>query len=914
MGITGLARWIDQHAADACDLAPLARDARVLIDGCGLAYFVLKEVGERAQASDYGALSRAFTAVLDNLLAAGLVPEVYLDGPATRLKTETLTGRANERMRRLEPVQLACLDRAAVKPEQLPEPSLMFEQLAFCTTIAGVPLFRCAGEADPDMARACLEDGNCYVLADDSDFFFFPAVRYVRFADLMLVVGGASVRPCEPRAPSAEAPRALGRAWTRAMLGEASGLPDARLSDWAVLCGNDATSGYKLASFGARVTESLGGDGVSSSRPQPEHARAWLADAPEDLVPGWLESLAEPSLARALRFSRALYDLDDEVLASFPLDNYESRAEPLEILPPPSGRDVSSVGKAALAELAAGGVGRVIARLDGRQGEPIELLPRQESALKKVLRGERSNKKKKGASAPPDAAVLPSTLAWEDVELAWRYQGFCRLLLRSGAMPPESPSKLFDGPSYYAFCAAYTPPAVPPALAPIQAMARGRSAKRTAREPLDTAAYGSDPAAAAAAARKCMHCGARGEGEADAAAGRWYCYSCWDEWNGVNVGVSGGLQGPPPEQVAAAAAARPRLPVDDYAEQILERIGEHRVSLIAGETGCGKSSRVPELLLRAQPGAKIMVAQPRRIAAHALFERSRTGAEGHLYGLRMGNGVRDEGAATRCWYMTTGYLVRLAGRGTRSRAIGELSHIIIDECHERATDADLLCLLARRMLATHPRLRIVLMSATLHARLLLDYFSSALGAGAVADPLFVGVRRFPLTELFLEEVVEGLGAALPARLRLVAAKLDKMAASSITGERGAPSNEVAAGVMQCMVELVPWVVRHAAAIADAAREAEPGGGRSGAAVLVFVPGMAEIEELAEQLQAVAHYKFVPIHSQLPFESQLEAFDPSPPGITKVQATATLCPVPERWAGSSKEQDTTPLAPPVLPLR
>lgn len=38
---------------------------------------------------------------------------------------------------------------------------------------------------------------------------------------------------------------------------------------------------------------------------------------------------------------------------------------------------------------------------------------------------------------------------------------------------------------------------------------------------------------------------------------------------------------------------------------------------------------------------------------------------------------------------------------------------------------------------------------------------------------------------------------------------------------------------------------------------------------------------SSRVQSVAHYRFIPIHSQLPFEDQLEAFAPSPPGIVKV---------------------------------
>jgi HrpA-like RNA helicase len=169
------------------------------------------------------------------------------------------------------------------------------------------------------------------------------------------------------------------------------------------------------------------------------------------------------------------------------------------------------------------------------------------------------------------------------------------------------------------------------------------------------------------------------------------------------------------------------------------------------------------------------------------------------------------------------------------------------------------------------------MSATLHAKLLLDYFAATVGPAAVAPPLAVGVRRFPLEELFLEEVLDALGSSLPDRLRVSAAKLAKASLTAV-----GPGKRVTVEIVTAMVEMVPWVVRLATTTA-AANGLLPGGGgaQGGGAVLVFVPGMAEIEEIADSLQGVPHYSFIPIHSQLPFEDQLEAFAPSPPGIIKV---------------------------------
>jgi len=63
--------------------------------------------------------------------------------------------------------------------------------------------------------------------------------------------------------------------------------------------------------------------------------------------------------------------------------------------------------------------------------------------------------------------------------------------------------------------------------------------------------------------------------------------------------------------------------------------------------------------------------------------------------------------------VTTGYLVRFLAKNTK--AFDDVTHLIIDEVHERSIDSDILCSLARRLLKTHPRIRLVLMSVTVAA-------------------------------------------------------------------------------------------------------------------------------------------------------------------------------------------------------
>ena len=95
--------------------------------------------------------------------------------------------------------------------------------------------------------------------------------------------------------------------------------------------------------------------------------------------------------------------------------------------------------------------------------------------------------------------------------------------------------------------------------------------------------------------------------------------------------------------------------------------------------------------------------------------------------------------------MTTllaGYLAALVAGNEGS--LDDVAYIILDECHERSVEADLLCLLVRHLLGRAANLRLVFMSATPDAELLADYFAESLPAGGVSDVLYVGGRTHQL--------------------------------------------------------------------------------------------------------------------------------------------------------------------------
>jgi superfamily II DNA/RNA helicase len=312
------------------------------------------------------------------------------------------------------------------------------------------------------------------------------------------------------------------------------------------------------------------------------------------------------------------------------------------------------------------------------------------------------------------------------------------------------------------------------------------------------------------------------------------------------------------------------LPIDEYKEKILETIGRQQVTIIKGETGCGKSTRIPVMLLRSgfrnniAPKQKIFVCVPRRIAAKSLVDRLRS-CEPELsshFALRLGHGVREfESHNTRVIFATTGYMVRLLANNPQS--LKTCSHLVIDEVHERSVDTDLLCLIAKRHLQIYPHLKLVLMSATLTAGIYQDYFSLD---PVTEPPIQVGAKRFPIKEFYLEDLLApSLGLKGGAHAMNVT-KLQKHCSDCTRKKEALPAH---AGQLQYKI-----ACKLALSVAD-----------SQSAVLIFVAGMLDITSIVEILEAstVAGKQLitVPIHSDIPFEDQMKAYDKIQPHQLKI---------------------------------
>ena len=108
---------------------------------------------------------------------------------------------------------------------------------------------------------------------------------------------------------------------------------------------------------------------------------------------------------------------------------------------------------------------------------------------------------------------------------------------------------------------------------------------------------------------------------------------------------------------------------------------------------------------------------------------------------------------TRLMFCTTGILLR---RLEGEPDLNDVTHIIVDEVHERSEESDFLLMILRDTLKRRPDLRVVLMSATVNANLFSSYFNNC-------PVLEIPGRTFPVQQVFLEEVLENIPYALEER-------------------------------------------------------------------------------------------------------------------------------------------------------
>ncbi|MGY2932277.1 ATP-dependent helicase HrpB [Bradyrhizobium sp. GM6.1] len=273
------------------------------------------------------------------------------------------------------------------------------------------------------------------------------------------------------------------------------------------------------------------------------------------------------------------------------------------------------------------------------------------------------------------------------------------------------------------------------------------------------------------------------------------------------------------------------LPIDAVLDDLSRTLEAHHAAVLVAPPGAGKTTRVPLALLDAPwaKGKKIIVLEPRRIAARASADRmakSLGERAGETVGYRVRFGSKIS-RATRIEVVTEGIFTRQI---LDDPELSGIAAVLFDEFHERSLDADMGLALARdAQLGLREDLRILVMSATLDGARVAKLLGEA-------------------------PVVESEGRAFPVETRYLGRKAD-----------------------------APIERQMADAIASALR-ADAG------SVLAFLPGAAEIRRTQNFLAERIHdssIEIVPLFGALDAAVQDRAISPAPKGTRKVVLATSI---------------------------
>ncbi|XP_069986926.1 ATP-dependent RNA helicase TDRD9 [Penaeus vannamei] len=322
------------------------------------------------------------------------------------------------------------------------------------------------------------------------------------------------------------------------------------------------------------------------------------------------------------------------------------------------------------------------------------------------------------------------------------------------------------------------------------------------------------------------------------------------------------------------------LPVFNAQKEVLAKIEEHQVVIIGGETGSGKSTQVPQFILddavEKHRHCNIIVTQPRKIAATSLARRvcrERGWQLGKIVGYQVGlDNCTD--ADTRLSYVTTEVLVqKLIHRGN----LDAFTHIVLDEVHERDQHTDFALLIVKKLLYTVSRnVKVILMSATIDTSKFANYFSTPVMGNLVPAPVVsVGDNTLFKIQFYYLESLSVICRNRPSVLPELPSILPE--------DPGISENmfKLACEIVKCFdhVERQEEGIRSAASFVK----------RRGA-VLIFLPGLAEIEKLINLLSddsTANQWMLYPLHSSITQEEQQRVFSVPPIGFRKVIVSTNI---------------------------
>lgn len=348
---------------------------------------------------------------------------------------------------------------------------------------------------------------------------------------------------------------------------------------------------------------------------------------------------------------------------------------------------------------------------------------------------------------------------------------------------------------------------------------------------------------------------------------------------------------------------RMSLPVYSRAEDVISHIRDNGVTICMAATGSGKTTQIPQLILdefidRGEGAhCNVVCTQPRRLAAISVADRVAK-ERGEILGRSVGYQVRFEarlpeehGSITFC---TTGiFLKRLQSALSDShqpgaRSLDDVTHIVVDEVHERDIDTDLLLVVLKRLLADRKArnkpLKIILMSATIDPTLFQQYFPDE--HNQPANVIEVPGRSFPVTKYFMEDFVPKLTSGTTSWVLgqdSVTKYLNKELGTTAAAALGVRPNRNPDSRDDDLELPYPLI---AATISHVLQSSHDGH------VLVFLPGWDDITAVQRNLlqplgplglnfSDTSKFSIHLLHSTIPLAEQQVIFEPPPAGVRRI---------------------------------
>jgi len=314
-------------------------------------------------------------------------------------------------------------------------------------------------------------------------------------------------------------------------------------------------------------------------------------------------------------------------------------------------------------------------------------------------------------------------------------------------------------------------------------------------------------------------------------------------------------------ELSASIKARMKLPAWSESENLLNIINNNRVSLITGETGSGKSTQLVQFILddlyaKGDYKTQIFCTQPRRISAIGLAERvadERVGKCGEEVGYII-RGANKTTKNTKIKFLTTGILVKFLQSGDDFL---NNTVLVIDEVHERSMETDLIIILLKNLLKKYPKMKVVMMSATVDLSVFQQFFKGLASA-------HIKGRTFPIEDFYLDEVLEKTNFTIEMNDEIISPRADSKFFQS-------------GNINYDLITLLVSEVHK-----DLIRESNDG------SILIFLPGVAEINKCVRLLvqNFNAPSVVLPLHSALSPQDQHKVFS-SFPGKRKIVVSTNI---------------------------